>query len=105
MEKSIFLEVVGESPRMKILQYLIEGRHFDFSLTDIAENSGVSWRTLHIIFPKLIKYGIVKKTREIGRAKLYIINKDNQIAKMLIELYDYIISSNLDQYKENEIIA
>ncbi len=32
MEKSIFLEVVGYSPTMKILQYLIEGRHFDYSL-------------------------------------------------------------------------
>ena len=105
MVKSLFLEIVGKSPRMKILQYLIEGRHFDFSLSDIAEDSGVSWRTLHIIFPKLIKYRLVIKTREVGRAKLYKINKDNQISKKLMELYDYITTSNLNKYKEKEIIA
>ncbi len=105
MTKSVFLEVVGKSPRMKILQYLIEGRQFDFSLTDIAENAGVSWRTLHIIFPQLLKYSLVVKTREIGMAKLYRINKENNIAKKLIELYDYIIISNLNKHKEKEIIV
>ena len=105
MEESIFLEVVGESPTMKILQYLIEGRHFDYTLTDLAENSGVSWGTLHTIFPKLIKNKIVIKTREIGMAKLYKINIENPIAKRLIDLYDYITLANLEKNKEKVIVA
>ena len=105
MEESIFLEVVGESPTMKILQYLIEGRHFDYTLTDLAENSGVSWGTLHTIFPKLIKHELVTKTRDIGRAKLYKINQENPIAKRLIGLYDYINIANLEKNKEEAIIA
>ena len=105
MEESIFLEVVGESPTMKILQYLIEGRHFDYTLTDLAENSGVSWGTLHTIFPKLIKNKIVIKTREIGMAKLYKINIENPIAKRLIDLYDYITLANLEKNKEKVSVA
>ena len=101
MEKSIFLDVVGDSPTMRILQYLIEGRHFDYTLTDLADNSGVSWGTLHAIFPKLIKYEIVIKTRDVGRAKLYKLNIENQIAKHLLELYDSIILNNLKKLKEN----
>ena len=101
MDKSIFLDVVGDSPTMRILQYLIEGRHFDYTLTDLADNSGVSWGTLHVIFPKLIKYGIVIKTRDVGRAKLYKINMGNPIAKHLLELYDSIILNNLKKLKEN----
>ncbi|MBI2499837.1 hypothetical protein HYV88_06345 [Candidatus Woesearchaeota archaeon] len=104
MEESLFLEVVGESPTMKILQYLIEGRHFDYTLTDLAENSGVSWGTLHTIFPKLIKNKIVVKTRDVGRAKLYKINIENPIAKRLIDLYDSINIANLEKNKE-KIIA
>ncbi len=104
MKKSLFLEIVGKSPRMKILQYLIEGRHFDFSLSDIAENSGVSWRALHLVFPKLIKYNLVIKTREIGRAKLYKINKNNPIAKKLMDLYDFIITANLEKHKKEIVI-
>lgn len=100
MTDSIFLDVVGDSPTMRVLQYLIEGRHFDYTLTDLANNAGVSWGTLHVIFPKLIKYKIVKKVREIGRAKLYKINTENKIAKQFIELYDFIALGNLENNKE-----
>lgn len=89
-EKSIFLDVVGNSPVMRVLQYLIEGRDFDYTLTDLTK-AGVSWGTLHAIFPKLIKYRLVVRTRTIGRAKLYKINKDNPIAKKFIDLYDTLI--------------
>lgn len=105
MEESLFLEVVGESPAMRILQYLIEGRHFDYSLTDIAENAGVSWGTLHTIFPRFIKNNLVIKTREIGRAKLYKINNNNKIVKILINLYDSIIADKVKNLEEKELYA
>ena len=97
MEESIFLDVVGDSPVMRVFQFLIEGRHFDYTLTDLANNAGVSWGTLHSIFPKLIKYKLVKKVREIGRAKLYKINAENKIARQLIGLYDTIALKNLEE--------
>ena len=103
MESSIFLDIVGKSTTMKVLQYLIEGRHFDYTLTDIAENAEVSWGTLHTIFPKLVKYEIVIKTREIGKAKLYKINSENPTAKKLIDLYDSIMLRQLKKLKEKEI--
>lgn len=100
MEDSIFLDVVGDSSVMRVLQFLIEGRHFDYTLTDLANNAGVSWGTLHAIFPKLIKYNLVKKVREIGRAKLYKINTENKIAKQLVQLYDSISVLNLEKLEE-----
>ena len=92
-EQSIFLDVVGDSPTMRVLQYLIEGRDFDYTLTDLT-NAGVSWGTLHTIFPKLLKYKIVMQTRAIGRAKLYKINKENPAAKKFIDLYDTLITES-----------
>ena len=102
MKESIFLEVVGDSPVMRLLQYLIEGRHFDYTLTDLARNAGVSWATLYAIFPKLLKYEVIKKVREVGKAKLYKINEENEIARYFINLYDYIISKTL---KDSEKIT
>lgn len=105
MEESIFLDIVGDSPIMRVLQFLIEGRHFDYTLTDLANNAGVSWGTLHTIFPKLIKYKLVKKVREIGRAKLYKINTENKIAKKLIGLYDSISLLNLKSLEEKQKVV
>src|SRR3989344_3877132 len=95
-DESIFLEYVGDSPRMRVLQYLIEGRVFDYTLTDML-NAGVSWGTLNTLIPKLEELGIVIKTRKIGRATLYRINKENPAAKQLIALYDTLILQRLNK--------
>lgn len=99
-DKSVFLEVVGDTPTMRILQYFIEGRDFDYTLTDLADNSGVSWATLYTILPKLLKFGVIKVVRQIGRAKLYKINKENRIARNFIGLYDYLIKTSLTKLEK-----
>ena len=104
-EESIFLEHVGDSPRMRVLQYLIEGRDFDFTLTDML-NARVSWGTLNMLVPNLLKLEIVTKTRKIGRATLYKINQENQTAKQLIALYDNLLLQKLGQMEQKiEVLA
>ena len=98
-EESIFLEHVGDSPRMRVLQYLIEGRDFDYTLTDLL-NANVSWGTLNQLLPKLLELGIVIKTRKIGRATLYKINKDNETSTHLIKLYDELIIKRLESMEK-----
>lgn len=94
-DKSIFLDYVGDSPQMRILQYLIEGRNFDYTITDML-NAGVSWGTLNQLMPKLLKLGLIIKTRKIGRATLYKINNKNDAAKQLIVLYKKLIIKSLN---------
>jgi DNA-binding transcriptional ArsR family regulator len=69
-ETTIFREALGDSPVIRVLDFLIEGRGLDYSLTDIAENANIGWTTLHRIWDKLVQLNIVILTREIGRAKL-----------------------------------
>ena len=57
-EKSIFLDNIGDNPRNRLLQYLIEGRDFDYTLTDML-NSGVSWGSLNSLIPKFLELEIV----------------------------------------------
>lgn len=98
-EESIFLEQVGDSPRMRVLQYLIEGRDFDYTLTDML-NAGVSWGTLNTLIPALVQLGIILKTRKIGRATLYKINKDHPTAKHFIALYDGLLLEQLQRLEQ-----
>ena len=97
-EVSIFLDYVGDSPRMRVLQYLIEGREFDYTLTDML-NAGVSWGTLNTLISKFLELKIIVKTRRIGRATLYKINKENVLVKQLIGLYERLIMESLDSMK------
>lgn len=104
MEESIFLKYIGDNPRMRVLQYLIEGRDFDYTLTDML-HANVSWGTLNTLIPKLAELEIITKTRKIGRATLYKINLKNSTAKQLAQIYDTLIKNELAKIEEKEIAA
>ena len=91
--KQTFLNYLGNSPQTRVLQFLIEGRELDYSMTDLL-GAKVSWRTLHLLIPELLKTKLIKKTRTIGRATLYQINKEHPIAQQLIKIYDDTIFQN-----------
>lgn len=99
-ENSSFRIVFGESAIVKVIDFFLDNREFDYSLTDIAKNADIGWTTLHMFWNKLVKLGIVEKTRRIGRAELYRLNMKSLLVKKLIEL-DLAISKNLI-YKELE---
>lgn len=103
-EKTIFLELIGDSPTTRLLEHLVIGRDFDYTLTDLT-NAGVSWTTLNRIFPKFIENKIVMQTREIGRIKLYKLNQENLFVRKLIDLFDAIIQKNLQEKMVQKITA
>ncbi len=93
-EKSAFRLVFGNAPIVKVIDFFLDNREFDYSLTDISKNADIGWSTLHGFWKDLAKLGVVKKTRRIGRAELYKLNVDNPLVKKLIDL-DTSISKKL----------
>lgn len=59
----------------KILDFLITFQEWDYSETDIANNAGVSVRTVQREMPKLEEYRVVELTRQVGKAKMYRLDK------------------------------
>ena len=96
-EKTIFVRTLGGTPIIRVLDFLIEGRDLDYSLTDIAENSNIGWTTLHRIWNNLEKNQVVKHTRMIGKAKLYRLNKENLAIKQLIRFYDTLLVQSANE--------
>lgn len=84
--ESIFIEIFGNNPIIKVLDFLITFQSFDYPLTEIAKNSGVSYSTLQIFWSKLVKNNIVIKTRRVGKSDLYKLNTKNPAVQQLIKL-------------------
>ena len=82
-EKSAFAEYFGDYPLIRVLDFLIEGRDMDYSMTEIAKNSSVGWTAFSDIWPHLTKKEIVIFTRKIGNAKLFRLNTKNSWVKNL----------------------
>ena len=93
--KSLFIEFMGDSPTIRVLDYLLTERDLDFSITDMAKNAGIGRSTLYRVWSNLVNNKIIVPTRVIGRAKLYKLNKDNIKIKKLIEIDDALILEEL----------
>ena len=93
-EKTSFRMVFGNTPIVKVIDFFLDNREFDYSLTDIAKNSEIGWSTLHLFWKDLVKLDIVVKTRNIGRAELYKLNLKSPLVQKLIDL-DKSISNKL----------
>jgi len=98
-EESLFTELLGNSPTTRVLDVLLIFKPWDYSMTDLEEAAEVGWTTLHEIIPRLLKKGVIKHTRCIGRAKMYALNEENPYAQILIKLFNRLAS---DYSKEVE---
>lgn len=77
------VNVFGDRPIPKILDFFRLHSYWDYSLKDVSKATGISYRTLQIIIPQLVKKGFLRYTRTEGKAKLYQFNADSEIAKRL----------------------
>jgi len=84
--KSLFLKQFGDTPQLRVLDFLIDNYNFDFPMTEIARESNVSYNSLKVFFPYLINSRIIIKTRRIGKSDYYKLNLENQFVKNLMKL-------------------
>ncbi len=84
--KSFFLMQFGDTPQLRVMDFLIGFHFFDYPLTQIARESNVSYNSLKMFFPYFIESGIVSKTRRIGKSDYYKLNTQNPFVSNLIKL-------------------
>ncbi|MEA3255372.1 MAG: hypothetical protein U9Q22_06010 [Candidatus Altiarchaeota archaeon] len=101
MEKSLFLRVFGDYPQIKVLDFLMENDIFDYSKTQIAKLSGVSFNTLETLWDNLLGESIIRETRRVGNSRMYQLNKENPIVKMLLEIDKKLMLESIKEI-ENE---
>lgn len=91
-EKSLLLGVLGDTPQLRIVDFLLGHYRYDYSKKEIAEGAGIAVSTLYSVWDELENLEIVTQTRAYGNTKLFKINPENSlvgsIAKMDIELIE-----------------
>ena len=56
---SLFKEVMGISPTMKVIEYLIEWNGYDLTITDIAKGAGIGRNNAYEILQSLEEKKII----------------------------------------------
>jgi len=97
--ESILIKTLGNSPKLRIIDFFLDNPSFDFTKKEVIEALGMSKQTFYKYFPDLEKYEIIKVSRRIGRAKLYKINLKHPLVEMLRE-YERKISLKMAEKRQ-----
>lgn len=84
--RSLFLEYLGDTPQLRVLDFFIDNHFFDFPLTEISRGSNVSYNSLMSFFAEWVEKGIVLKTRRIGKSDYYKINMAHSFVTNIVKL-------------------
>ena len=98
-EKSMLLEVLGDTIENQILDFLLEGRGISYSKTDIANGCDISRPTVYKILPKMLKDKTLILERKLGRISLYRINEQNERVKTLFKLEEMLLKESFAQFE------
>ena len=96
-EESIFVEYFGDSPLVRIMNFLILGKDFDYSMTEIAQGAGVGWTSFTRAWKRLLENNAVVKTRTIGKTKLSKLNAVDPTIQKLVVLHWEIIKEETNK--------
>ena len=101
MAKSVFLQEEGDTPKNRVLSFLIVHSEYDYSMKDIARYSKVGYTTLKEMWKDLKEKNIVVQTRDVGKAKMYKLNLKNPVVDKFIDYYWAVVDSAVG--RENNI--
>jgi len=76
----------GSDTLVKVLDFFLENRFWDYTKTDVSKNAEVSRVQLYRIWDILEKLEVVKPSRKIGATVLYKANTESPVFKKMSEL-------------------
>ena len=104
-EKSLLLQLTGEMPLFKIIDFLVDNKGMDFTKLQISEGAKISRASLFNYWNELEKYNIVKVTRQFGKTRLYTLNSNSMITKRILDLEKALISKALEKEQKKELLV
>lgn len=94
----------GDTPQLRVLDFLIDNHFFDYPVTEIAKESNVSYNSLKVFLNNFIESGILMRTRKIGKSDYYKLNIENAFVKNLIKLDWMLTKSNVLEEEPKNIL-
>ena len=85
MEESNLTRFFGDNPFTKILDALIDNIGEEYTKKEIQELAGISKGAFFSHWPKVEELELVKITREIGKTKLFTLNKNSRFVKDILK--------------------
>lgn len=75
----------GEHPEVRILEFLAGHRGFDYTITQISRNAGVSRPAAYKVVDHFLANGVIARTRRVGASTFYRLEEDHALVRPFLE--------------------
>lgn len=79
-----FTNVFGDTPQVRLLDFLAGHLEFDYTITQMSAFAGVSRPTLYGLVDRLAEDGLLVHTRTVGRSRFYRIDRGHPVVRSLL---------------------
>ena len=87
-DRSLLLQCMGDTPKLRIIDFFLDHRESDYSKKEILEHTGISKTTFYKIWNEITCFEFFKTTRKYGDAQLYALNSDSVLIQKFKALDD-----------------
>lgn len=89
--KSKILNVLGDSPRIKLLRLFFVGEGMDYTIMDMSRATGVSRTTCYSQIKEMMKLNFIKKGKKYKGRNTYTLNKSDHILRSIKHVMSSIL--------------
>lgn len=97
-----FCDVFGQTPRLQVLEYFLEGHRIDLPISGILEETELSRATAYAVSAQMLKEQIILPTRKVGNVQLYKLNKSKPEVQLLCKAFRMVLVMVAKEYEEKE---
>lgn len=77
--------IFGDSPTVRIVEWMLENRDFDHSISEIAEGTKLNKPATTKGIQPLIAHNVIVSNRTISKDKMYVLDLQNRCTKAIID--------------------
>lgn len=95
--KPLLENVFGRNNTIRVLDFLVMGREFDFTLSQIESGTGLSRTAIRRAIRNLSKVDVIEQSREDKKSAYFRINKKSNKYKLIKAIYNKVIGNIIDE--------
>ena len=98
----MFRELLGDSSRVRVLDFFLDNSQFSYSMADIMKWGEISLVTVRPILKEFVKEGILIPDGKKRGAVTYKLNDDNPVVQKIKELNETLVDVSVEEYLASE---
>ncbi len=104
-DQSLLLQYMGDTPKLRIIDFFLDNKESDYSKKEIIEYTGISKTTFYKVWDGILEFGFLKTTRKYGKAQLYALNPESTLIQKFKDLDNEIGKQAMQRAIEDPIPA